>query len=128
MPFARIDLIAGTPDTFRQALGAIVYDAMVETLKAPAGDRFQVITEHTPANFIYDPAFLGIERTPGCIFIQLTLIGSRTLEQKRAFYRRVADDLHAQLGVRREDVVISLVPVTAEDWSFGNGEASLVKS
>ncbi len=128
MPFARIDLIAGTPDAFRQALGAIVYDAMVEILKAPAGDRFQVISEHPPANFVYDPSFLGIERTPGCIFIQLTLIGSRTLEQKRAFYGRVADELHAQLGVRREDVVISLVPVTAEDWSFGNGEASLVKS
>jgi len=39
----------------------------------------------------------------------------------------VADELHRRLGVRREDVVISLVPVNADDWSFGNGEASLVK-
>ena len=128
MPFARIDMIEGRSDAFRQAVGEIVYQAMVEILKAPAGDRFQVVSEHRAVNFIYDPEFLGIQRTPGCIFIQLTLIGSRTLEQKRGFYGRVADQLHAQLGVRREDVVINLVPVTAEDWSFGNGEASLVKA
>lgn len=34
---------------------------------------------------------------------------------------QVADDLSA-LGVRREDVFISLVEVPRENWSFGNGE------
>jgi hypothetical protein len=35
----------------------------------------------------------------------------------------VADGLHARLGLRREDVFISLVEVAKENWSFGNGEA-----
>ena len=126
MPFARIDLIQGQTAEFRQTVGDVVYQAMVGILKAPEGDRFQVVNEHAPENFVYDPEFLGIRRTPGCIFIQLTLVGGRSLEQKRSFYKQVVDQLHDRLGVRREDVVIGLVPVEREDWSFGNGEASLV--
>ncbi len=126
MPFARIDLIQGQTAEFRQAVGDVVYQAMCSILKAPEGDRFQVIHEHAPENFVYDPNFLGIHRTASCIFIQLTLVEGRSLDQKRAFYRQVADQLHERLGVRREDVVIGLVPVEREDWSFGNGEASLV--
>jgi 4-oxalocrotonate tautomerase len=43
-------------------------------------------------------------------------------EGKKAFYRRIADDLHAKLGVRKQDVWITLADNTREDWSFGNGE------
>ena len=127
MPLARIDLIKGKPVEFRQAVGDVVYEAMVDVLKAPEGDRFQVIAEHDPSDFVFDPEFLGIHRSPGCSFIPLTLVAGRSLEQKRGFYKQVADALHDRLGVRREDVVINLVPVNADDWSFGNGEASLVK-
>jgi phenylpyruvate tautomerase PptA (4-oxalocrotonate tautomerase family) len=127
MPLARIDMIRGRTAEFRQEVGEIVYQAMVDVLKAPVGDRFQVIAEHDSADLVFDPEFLGIHRSSGCIFIQLTLVAGRSLEQKRGFYRQVTDRLHERLDVRREDVVINLVPVTVEDWSFGNGEASLVK-
>ncbi len=126
MPLARIDMIKGKSTEFRQGVGDVVYQAMIDVLKAPAGDRFQVIAEHDPSDFVFDPEFLGIHRSAGCIFIQLTLVSGRSLEQKRGFYRQVTDSLHYRLGVRREDVVISLIPVNADDWSFGNGEASLV--
>jgi 4-oxalocrotonate tautomerase len=128
MPLARIDLIKGKPAEYRQTIGDVVYTAMVEILKAPKDDRFQVIAEHDEANFIYDPNFFGISRSKDLIFVQLTLAEGRTLEQKRGFYKRVADDLHERLGVRREDVFVSLVGTGREDWSFGNGEASLAKS
>jgi 4-oxalocrotonate tautomerase len=127
MPLARIDLIVGKPEEYRQTVGDVVYQAMVNILKAPKDDRFQVINEHPAPNFIFDPHFFGIERSADCIFIQLTLASGRTLEQKRGFYKQVADELHRRLGVRHEDVFINLVPVDREDWSFGNGEASLVK-
>jgi 4-oxalocrotonate tautomerase len=128
MPLARIDLIKGKPVEYRKGVGNAVYAAMVEILKAPENDRFQVITEHDESNIIYDPHFFGINRSKDVIFVQLTLAEGRTLEQKRAFYKRVVDDLHESLGIRREDVFISLVGTRREDWSFGNGEASLVKS
>jgi phenylpyruvate tautomerase PptA (4-oxalocrotonate tautomerase family) len=43
-------------------------------------------------------------------------------EVKKAFYRRIADDLHAKLGVRKQDVWITLADSAREDWSFGDGE------
>lgn len=127
MPLARIDLIKGKSVEYRQIIGDAVYTAMVEILKAPKDDRFQVITEHDEVDLVYDPHFLGINRSKDIIFIQLTLAEGRTVEQKRGFYKRVVDDLHERLGVRREDVLFTLVGTGRDDWSFGNGEASLVK-
>lgn len=128
MPLVRIDLAQDrSPDVVR-ALGDAVHQAMVETLKVPPDDKFQVITTHASGALNVTPSYLGIDYGPGLVFVQITLNQGRTVEQKRAFYRRVADDLHAALGVRREDVIISLVEVAKENWSFGNGEAQYAGS
>jgi len=123
MPLARIDLAQGKSPDYRRTVGDVVYDVMVATVNAPKDDRFQIITEHPPDGVIADPSYLGLRRTANCIFIQLTLNEGRTLDQKRAFYKAVADGLHERLGVRREEVFINLVEVKKENWSFGNGEA-----
>ena len=123
MPLARIDLIEGKPADYRRTVGDVIYQAMLDTLKVPQGDRFQVITEHAAENLVFDPNYLGVSRTADCIFIQVTLNEGRTMEVKRAFYKAVADGLHERLGLRREDVVINLVEVGKGDWSFGNGIA-----
>jgi 4-oxalocrotonate tautomerase len=123
MPLARIDLVRGKSAEFRRTIGDVVYQAIVDILKAPANDRFQVITEHAAENHIADETYLGIKRTGDCVFIQLTLNAGRALEQKKAFYQAVADGLHEKLGIRREDVLINLVEVAKENWSFGNGVA-----
>jgi hypothetical protein len=34
--------------------------------------------------------------------------------------------IHAQLGIRKEDVFINLVETAKENWSFGNGIAQYV--
>jgi phenylpyruvate tautomerase PptA (4-oxalocrotonate tautomerase family) len=119
----RVDLVHGKPADYRREIGAVIYDAMIETLGVPLDDRFQVISEHPRENFVFDPGYLGITRTEDCVFIQVTLNAGRTVDVKRAFYRAVADGLHQRLGLRREDVFIGLVEVQKENWSFGNGEA-----
>jgi 4-oxalocrotonate tautomerase len=123
MPLVRIDLPVGRPSDYRSAVGEIVYAAMVETLNVPKNDRFQVISEHPGTDLVVDPIYLGIPRTEDAILIQVTLNEGRTVEQKRAFYKAVADALHDRIKLRREDVVINLVEVRKENWSFGNGEA-----
>jgi phenylpyruvate tautomerase PptA (4-oxalocrotonate tautomerase family) len=79
------------------------------------------------AGFIFAPDYLGIHRSKDCVFIQVTLNAGRTVNQKSAFYKAIADGLHERLGLRREDVFISLVEVSKENWSFGNGEAQYAK-
>jgi 4-oxalocrotonate tautomerase len=123
MPLARIDLAHGKSPEYRRAVGEVVYDAMIAELKAPKDDRFQVISEHPRENLVADESYLGIRRTADCIIIQLFLLSGRTVEQKRGFYKAVADGLRERLGHRPEDVFIGLVEVSRENWSFGNGEA-----
>ncbi len=107
-------------------VGQIVYQAMVDVLAVPQNDRFQVITEHSKAGLQFDRDYLGVHRTDDCVFLQITLNSGRAVELKQRFYKAVADGLHEQLKLRREDVLISLVEVTKENWSFGNGEAQYV--
>jgi len=96
-------------------VGDVVYEGIVGILKAPDGDRFMVIGEHAPENFVFDPNFLDIKRSPDLIYIQVTSTVGNTKEQKLAFYRQVADELNRRLGVRREDVFISMVFVDREE-------------
>ncbi len=123
MPLVRIDLIEGKSSDYREAIGTVIYEAMVKTLNVPKNDRFQVISERSAAELIIDSTYLGIERTGDCIMIQITLNEGRTVELKQQFYKAVADGLHERLGLRREDVLINLVEVKKENWSFGNGIA-----
>jgi phenylpyruvate tautomerase PptA (4-oxalocrotonate tautomerase family) len=123
MPLARIDLVRGKSVAFRKTLGEIIYKAMTDTINVPANDKFQIITEHAADEFNIAESYLGNSYTQDVILIQVTLNAGRTVEMKRAFFKRIADDLHEQLNVRREDVVINLVKVAKENWSFGGGIA-----
>jgi phenylpyruvate tautomerase PptA (4-oxalocrotonate tautomerase family) len=69
---------------------------------------------------------MNIARGDGFVMLQLTVSNTRTLEQKKALYARIVTLLSENPGVRPEDVFISLVQVTPEDWSFGNGIAQYV--
>jgi 4-oxalocrotonate tautomerase len=123
VPLVRVDLATGTSPEYRKGIGEVIYDAMLAVLNVPKDDRFQIITEHAPENFVMDPTFQGITRSKQSMTIQITLNDGRSVEMKKAFYKAVADGLHERLNVRREDVFINLVEVKKENWSFGNGEA-----
>jgi phenylpyruvate tautomerase PptA (4-oxalocrotonate tautomerase family) len=123
MPLVRISLRQGKTTEYRHKIADGVHRAMVEAINVPPQDRFQVITEHQADGLIYDPSYLGINRTDEVIFIQITLNGGRTLDQKRALYKKITELLGKEPGVRPEDVVINLVEVAKENWSFGDGIA-----
>jgi 4-oxalocrotonate tautomerase len=123
MPLARIDLSSTASPQLKQTVSDVVYDAMIAVAKVPAHDKFQVITSHAADELVFPrEGYLGIDYTAGIIFIQVTWNAGRSTEVKKAFYRKIADDLHAKAGVRKQDVVINLVDVSPENWSFGNGE------
>lgn len=123
MPLVRIALREGKAPLYRRRLGEIVYETMAGVLSVPPRDNFQVTTEHDSLGLVYDPEYLGIQRTDDIVMIQITLNEGRTVDVKRQFYRQLADRLHQELGLRREDLFIGLVEVKKENWSFGNGEA-----
>ena len=122
MPFVRIDLRKGKQSAYREAISRIVHELLV-SVGVPKDDRFQVISEHDAENFVFDPNYLDIRRTEDLVIIQVTWNEGRTVEQKKALYKAIADGLAGQLSLRREDVFISLVEIKRENWSFGNGVA-----
>lgn len=128
MPLVRIDLREGKSDQFREQVGQIVYQAMRDWLSVPENDRFQIISEHRSFGLQFDRDYLGVHRSDDCIFVQITLNAGRATEAKQRFYRAVAEGLHTELKIRKEDVFINLVEVTKENWSFGNGEAQYATS
>ena len=123
MPLARIDLAQGKSDEYRSTIGEVVYQAMVDILKAPKDDRFQVITEHPPGELFYDPSYLGIDRSDNIVLVQITLSTGRKPAQKRKLYKQMSEILAKSPGLRPQDLMINLVEVAWENWSFGNGES-----
>jgi 4-oxalocrotonate tautomerase len=122
MPLVRIDLRKGKTAAYRQGIGRVVYEAMV-SVGVPQKDRFQIIAEHEGDDFIFDPSYLGIERTHDLVIIQITWNEGRTVEQKKTLYKAIAEGLSQSLGLRTEDVFVNLVEVKKENWSFGKGIA-----
>lgn len=127
MPLVRITLKQGRTVEQRKAIGEGIYQAMLETVKMPENDRFQVILEQAVDNLIADESYLGVQRTGDSLFVEITLRRGRTVEAKQALYRRIAENLSANPGVAKQDILVVLTENDAADWSFGNGEAQYVK-
>jgi 4-oxalocrotonate tautomerase len=123
MPLVRIALIAGKPESHKRKVSDAVHRALVETIAIPAEDRFQIINEYAKTDLIYDPSYLNINRTDDVVIIQITMSAGRTLEVRKSLFKRLADLLHEEAGIRREDVFVNLVETAKENWSFGNGIA-----
>ncbi len=123
MPLVRIDLRRGKSPDYRRAIADGVYQAMRETFDVPEEDRFVIITERDSADVIYSANYLGIARSDDLVIIQISASDTRTVQQKKALFARIAEQLTKNPGVRKEDVFVNLVEVKKENWSFGDGIA-----
>jgi phenylpyruvate tautomerase PptA (4-oxalocrotonate tautomerase family) len=122
MPLVRIDMVKRPDPEFAKRLGNVVYQSMRSAINVPVDDNFQILTEHDSRDLNFEPSYLGIDHTDGLVLIQITLNEGRTVEQKKLFFKSIAEGLEG-VGVRREDVFVNLVEVKKENWSFGNGIA-----
>jgi 4-oxalocrotonate tautomerase len=123
MPLVRVSIPEGKTSNFKKSLSEGIHQAMAETINVPHDDRFQIFSDHKPGDLVADPAFLGIKRTADVVFIQITLNAGRSVELKKKLYARIAELLSHDPGLRPEDIVINLLEVAKENWSFGNGQA-----
>ena len=123
MPLTHVSLRAGKTAAYKQAVFDNLYRAMRETFNVPEDDQFMTITEHDAAGFRYGASYLGISRSDDLVLIQLTVSNTRTVEQKKALFQRIAELLGESPGIRPEDIFVNLVEVEKENWSFGHGLA-----
>lgn len=126
MPLVRVALRRGRTPEELAAIGESIYTAMVETINVPVNDKFIIFSEHDANTLQFNRNYLSVERSDGFLAIHIALRRGRTVEMKRALYRRMAELLKQNAGIRPQDVMIGLTENEPADWSFGNGLAQYV--
>ena len=101
-----------------------VHNALVAHANVPADDRFHIINRLERDEIVADASYGGVTRSENLIVIEITLNQGRTLEIKKNLYADIVARLGRALDVRPDDVLISLIEVTKENWSFGGGRAT----
>ncbi|WP_449125118.1 tautomerase family protein [Pseudomonas viridiflava] len=125
MPLLKIDVIKGRSDETLATLLDTVHNAMVEAFQVPVRDRYQIVTEHEPSRMIVQDTGLGLTRTQDVVVIT-AISRPRSAEMKQTFYKLVAEGLEANCGISPQDLMISMVINSDEDWSFGQGRAQFL--
>jgi 4-oxalocrotonate tautomerase len=123
VPLVRISVNRQPDPVYATAIGDAVHRALVETMNVPADDKFQILTSADSTQLVYPAEYLGVRHSAAIVIIQITLNTGRTVDQKKALYASIAEKLEAAPGIPRSDVIINLVEVVKENWSFGNGSA-----
>jgi phenylpyruvate tautomerase PptA (4-oxalocrotonate tautomerase family) len=124
MPLVKIHLLIGKTPEYIRAVADAVHESLVAHANVPADDRFQLICEYTADDIIAHPSYAGVTRTADLIIIEITLNAGRTLEIKKELYAGIARRLQEDPGVRTDDVLVNLIEVAKENWSFGRGLAT----
>jgi phenylpyruvate tautomerase PptA (4-oxalocrotonate tautomerase family) len=124
MPLVKLYMRRGKTPEYRKSVADAVHDALVAQAAVPADDRFQIIHELADDGLIAHPSYGGVNRSRDLVIIEITLNAGRTLEVKKNLYADIAARLGRAVDVRPDDVLISLVEVTRENWSFGGGKAT----
>lgn len=121
MPLVEITLRSGPAPGILTAIGSAVHDALVAEASVPADDRFQIFHVVGPDRLIAHPTYGGVNRSDALVIVRITLNAGRTIEVKKRLYAAIARGVEAAAGLRPDDVLICLVEVTKENWSFGGG-------
>jgi 4-oxalocrotonate tautomerase len=124
MPLVKIFLRKGKTPEYRRSVADAVHAALVAQANVPADDRFQVICELDDDALIAHPSYGGVNRSKDVMIIEITFNAGRTVEIKKNLYADIAKRLQDAADVRPDDVMVSLVEVTKENWSFGGGRAT----
>ena len=124
MPLVEVTLRQGRSSDTLRSIGDAIHEALVATANVPPDDRFQIFHTVPDTQLMAHPTYGGVNRSPDLLIIRVTLNAGRTLEIKKAFYADLVRRLGSAAGVRPDDVLVSLVEVAKENWSFGNGLAT----
>lgn len=124
MPLVEIILRQGKPPEYVRSVADAVHEALVANANVPPDDRFQIVHEVADTNLIAHPSYGGVSRSSDLIIVKITLNAGRTLEIKKNLYADIAQRAGKAADVRPDDVLICLIEVTKENWSFGGGRAT----
>ena len=92
MPLTRITVREGMSDARLQQLSDLYHQTLVEVFDVPPEDKFQILAGKP-----------------------------RSTAVKQRLYERLAERLHADLGIHPDNLMVVIQLNGSEEWSFGRG-------
>ncbi len=117
MPMVQVDLRRDLFEEKGTAISQAIHAGLVEGLDMPDDDLFQVFRPHEAGELVFSPGFAGADRRD-LVMLRITMVHMFPVEAKRQMYACVVRQLE-KVGVRHDDVLISVVEVGYEDWYAG---------
>ncbi|MFT4173159.1 MAG: tautomerase family protein [Rhodocyclaceae bacterium] len=126
MPYVRISLLKGKPAAHVRAIADSLHQALVDAFGVPPKDRFQIVQQLAPDEFIFDRNYLFGPRSDDFVLVHITVGRPRDAAMREAFYQRAVACLGEAPGLRPEDVMIVMSTTQTDEWSFGCGVAGVL--
>jgi phenylpyruvate tautomerase PptA (4-oxalocrotonate tautomerase family) len=124
MPVAKIHVLEGRYDEQRLTnMSRAIQEALIEVLKIPPDDFFQIIHEFPRNRFLHTSSFLGMSYSDDFILLELTFISGRPKETRLALLKELNARVVAGAGISPDDLLIQLSEGPGENFSFGRGLA-----
>ena len=124
MPLVKIPVAEGRYDEGRIAeISGAIQAALMNTLRVPPEDFYQLIFELPKNRFLHTPSFVGMHYTDDLIILDVTFIQGRSKETRLALLKDINSRVAAAAGVSPDDMMITLYEVPGENISFGQGDA-----
>ena len=124
MPLVKIHLRKGKGEEYVRLVSEAIHEALVSEASVPPDDKFHIVHQLEPSDLIAHPSYGEVSRSAELIVVEITLNAGRSVEIKRNIYRRMARNLERAVELRPDDLLVSLVEVSKENWSFGRGVAT----
>ena len=115
MPLIYLTLKKGKPAEYRHAIHKGIQNALIEVFNLPLDDYAGVTIQADPDEMYYDPNFFGVPRSEDLIFIDMSW-NKRTPEIKLKLFEKIADNLEANPGIKRADVLLTVKETPSENW------------
>ena len=129
MPLAKIHVLEGRYAQSRMAkVSTAIQAALMNTLRVPPEDFYQLIFELPKSHFLHTPSFVGMHYTDDLIVLEVTFIQGRKKETRLALLKDINTRVAATAGISPDDMMITLYEVPGENISFGQGEAQRAKA
>lgn len=122
MPLINVSIPKGKSPEYVKAVADGVNSAVLATFEGfPPDDRYQIIHEHESYELEYQ------KRTGDRVLMYLIMRAGQKPESKRAFYRKVVENLKISPGIDPANVLIAIAENHDIDWSFHDGVAQFVQ-
>ena len=125
MPLLNITLKKGKDADYIRLLSQTIHRVLISAWNIPENDYFHIVHQMDEHTFMINPSMWDMQRSNDVIVIHITSM-PRPTQMKLDFYQQLPPALEEKLGIKPDDVFISIVSNQPEDWSFGKGKAQLL--